>query len=121
MYLCNAKLRSGFIFFEASGLINKHLIQRKLLMEKRIGTVSILISDTSVVPEVNRILSDFGAMIIARQGVPMHQHGFNIITLIVEGTTDELSSLTGKLGRLQGVEVKSMLAKARSQGIGVRD
>ena len=84
-------------------------------MEKRIGTVSILISDTSVVPEVNRILSDFGAMIIARQGVPMHQHGFNIITLIIEGTTDELSSLTGKLGRLQGVEVKSMLAKARGQ------
>ena len=113
MYLCSAKPRSGFIFFEVSRLINKHLIQRKLLMEKRIGTVSILISDTSVVPEVNRILSDFGAMIIARQGVPMHQHGFNIITLIIEGTTDELSSLTGKLGRLQGVEVKSMLAKSR--------
>ena len=114
MYLCIAKLRSGFIFFEASELINKHLIQRKLLMEKRIGTVSILISDTSIVPEVNRILSDFGTMIIARQGVPMHQHGFNIITLIIECTTDELSSLTGKLGRLQGVEVKSMLAKTKT-------
>jgi len=91
-------------------------------MEKRIGTVSILISDTSIVPEVNRILSDFGAMIIARQGVPMHQRGFNIITLIIEGTTDELSSLTGKLGRLHGLEVKSVLAKkgVSDQGSGVR-
>ena len=82
-------------------------------MEKRIGTVSILISDTHIVPEVNRLVSDYGAMIIARQGVPLHQHGINIITLIIEATTDELSSLTGKLGRLPDVEVKSILAKAR--------
>jgi putative iron-only hydrogenase system regulator len=80
-------------------------------MEKRIGTVSILISDTHIVPEVNRLLSDNGSIIIARQGVPLHQYGINIITLIIEATTDQLSSLTGKLGRLPDVEVKSILAK----------
>ncbi len=89
-------------------------------MEKRIGTVSILISDTSIVPEVNRLLSDFGAMIIARQGVPLPRHGFNVITLTIEASTDELSSLTGKLGRLPAVEVKSILAKAKLNGFSAK-
>lgn len=37
----------------------------------------------------------------------------SIISLILEGTTDEIGSLTGQLGRLQGIEVKSVLLKSR--------
>lgn len=34
----------------------------------------------------------------------------NCISLIIEATTDELGALTGKLGMLPGVRVKSLLA-----------
>ncbi|HPT51665.1 MAG TPA: iron-only hydrogenase system regulator [Bacteroidales bacterium] len=82
-------------------------------MEKRIGTVSVLISNREIVPKVNQILSEFGNLILARQGLPLHERGLHFISLIMEATTDELSAMTGRLGRLPDVEVKSILAKSK--------
>lgn len=81
-------------------------------MEKRIGSISILISHRDIVPQVNALLSEFASLILARQGLPLREHGIHFISLIIEGTTDEISALTGKLGRLPDVEAKSMVAKS---------
>lgn len=80
-------------------------------MEKRIGSISILITNRDIVTQVNQILSEFATLILARQGLPMHERGIHFISLIIEGSTDEISALTGKLGRLPNVEAKSMVAK----------
>lgn len=82
-------------------------------MEKRIGTITIIITDRASQSEkVNRILSEFGNIIIARLGVPYAPRNLNIIALIVHASTDEIGALTGKLGTLTGVQVKSVLTKA---------
>ncbi len=81
-------------------------------MEKRIGSISILISNRDIVSQVNALLSEFASLILARQGLPLREHGIHFISLIIEGTTDEISALTGKLGRLPDVEAKSMVAKS---------
>ena len=60
---------------------------------------------------MNNILSMHSTIIVARQGVPLRDKGVSVITLILEGTTDQINSLTGKLGRLEGVQVKSVLTK----------
>ena len=44
-------------------------------------------------------------------GIPYQPRHINIIALIINGTTDEVGALTGQLGSLPGVEVKSALAK----------
>jgi len=81
-------------------------------MQKRLGFVGIIIEDRrKCAAKVNRILSDFGDAIIARVGLPYHEKHCNVITLIVDTTTDELGSLTGQLGKLEGVAVKSALSK----------
>ncbi len=80
-------------------------------MEKRIGAVIILVENRDFVDKINDILSTHAQIILGRQGVPLRDKGISIINLIVEGTTDEISSLTGKLGRLQEVQVKSVLTK----------
>ena len=81
-------------------------------MEKRLGFVGIIIEDReNNAAGVNRLLGDFGNMIIARTGVPYQKRSCSVITLIVDTTTDELGVLTGKLGTLPGVSVKSMLSK----------
>ena len=80
-------------------------------MEKRIGAAIILIEDKDHIESMNSFLSMHSAIIIARQGVPLRERGVSIITLILEGTTDEINSLTGKLGRLKGVKVNSVLTK----------
>jgi len=81
-------------------------------MEKRIGTALILIEDKEAVRQMNTIASNHSEIIIGRQGLP-RSNGQSIISLVLEGTTDEIGSLTGQLGRLKGLQVKSVLLKNR--------
>ncbi|MDD5704453.1 MAG: iron-only hydrogenase system regulator [Kiritimatiellae bacterium] len=82
---------------------------------KRIGFVGIIVEHRETVsPLVNRVISEFADLILARVGLPRRDRRVSVITLVVEATTDELGALTGKLGTIAGVTVKSGLAKARS-------
>ncbi len=66
-------------------------------------------------PRVNTLLSEYSEIILGRQGIPIRDHGINIISLVIEGDTDRINALTGKIGKLEGVEVKSILTKYREQ------
>jgi putative iron-only hydrogenase system regulator len=80
-------------------------------MEKRIGAAIILVENKEQVDNMNHILSMSSDIILARQGIPLRDKGVSVITLIIEGTNDQINSLTGKIGRLEGVQVKSVLTK----------
>jgi putative iron-only hydrogenase system regulator len=81
-------------------------------MYKRIGTVTIIISDRiSQSARVNEILSKHADIIIGRMGLPYSSKKISIICLIVNGSTDQLGSLTGQLGSIDGAQVKSVMAK----------
>lgn len=82
-------------------------------MEKRTGTVLILIENRENVQNLNDIISLHSQIIIGRQGLP-RSNGQSIISLVLEGTTDQIGSLTGQLGRLKGIQVKSVLLKNRN-------
>ncbi len=76
-------------------------------MEKRIGTVIIYVGDRQFVPQLNEVLSHHADIIICRQGFPRNTH--SLISVVFEGTTDRIGSLTGQLGRIEGIQVKSAL------------
>lgn len=80
-------------------------------METRIGVVGIVVEDMNSSPMVNEVLHDFAEMIIGRMGVPYREKGISVISLIVDGTTDQISAMTGKLGKIAGVNVKSAMTK----------
>lgn len=84
-------------------------------MEKRIGTLLIVIEESGNISRVNEILSGSSGIIIGRQGIPIRDKGFRIISLVLEGTTDEIAALAGRLGRLKGIEIKSVLIKNKRQ------
>ena len=63
--------------------------------------------------EVNKILSEFGNIIQGRMGIPYKERNCSIITLIVDATTDDVGALTGRLGLIPGVSVKSALSKGK--------
>lgn len=80
-------------------------------MEPRLGFVGIVVTDRQqAAARVNQILSEHAHLIVARTGVPYVKRGVCVITLIVDTTTDELGRLTGRLGQIAGVLVKSALA-----------
>jgi len=82
-------------------------------MEKRTGSVLIQIENRENVQLLNDIISKHSHIIIGRQGLP-RSNGQSIISLVLEGTTDQIGSLTGQLGRLKGIQVKSVLLKNRN-------
>lgn len=79
-------------------------------MERRIGVVGILVEDRDgAAKKINSILSDFAEIIVGRMGIPYREKGISVISLIIDGSTDEIGALTGKLGSIKGVKVKTAL------------
>ncbi|GAB7021895.1 TM1266 family iron-only hydrogenase system putative regulator [Salidesulfovibrio brasiliensis] len=79
-------------------------------MEKRIGIIGVVIKERlSAAPKVNEMLCKFGELVVGRIGLPCRERGVSVIGLIVEADTDELGALTGKLGMIEGVRVKSLM------------
>lgn len=82
-------------------------------MNQRLGFIGIVIEDPARAPDINSILSRHGHIIAGRMGIPRIHHneaGVSVITLIVQGTTDDIGALTGQLGNVGGVQVRSALS-----------
>ncbi|NCB07106.1 MAG: CopG family transcriptional regulator [Bacteroidia bacterium] len=80
--------------------------------QKRLGFVGIIIDDREKCSGVvNEILSQYSELILARTGLPNAKGRTSVITLVIDATTDQLGELTGKLGNIHGVSVKSGLSK----------
>ena len=79
-------------------------------MESRIGAVIIVVAEEGDIQRINMVISEHSDLILGRQGIPLRDRLTNVISLVLEGDTDRIGSLTGKLGRLPGVKVKSVLA-----------
>ena len=80
-------------------------------MEKRIGAVLIPVKDKQQITRLNQILTRHSAIIIGRQGIPPPHKNISVISLVFEGSTDQIGALTGQLGKLEGIRVKSAMVK----------
>ena len=81
-------------------------------MDKRIGIVGVVVEDLSCAERVNSVLHEYAGLIVGRMGIPYRERSVSVIALIVDGSNDDISSLTGKLGRIPGASVKSMVTKS---------
>lgn len=80
-------------------------------MDSRLGVVGIVVKDRqAAAARVNSILSEHGDIIVGRMGIPYADRKVSVIALIVDGSTDSIGALTGKLGALPGVVTRSALA-----------
>lgn len=80
-------------------------------MESRIGVIGIVIEAREVASQVNAILSEYNELIVGRMGVPYRERNLSVVSLIVDGDTDAIGAMTGRLGNLRGVSVKAALTK----------
>jgi putative iron-only hydrogenase system regulator len=85
-------------------------------MQKRLGVVGIFVESISAAAEINAILHDSARIIVGRMGLPYRERGVSVISLIVDGTTDEISALTGRLGRVRNAQVKTALSREPAAG-----
>ena len=80
-------------------------------MQTRIALIGIIIEEVKYAEQVNELLHEYGSYIIGRMGLPYKERGINIISVVLDAPENTISSLSGKLGMLKGVSVKSLLSK----------
>ena len=76
-------------------------------METRVAVISIIVENNETAEELNSILHDYGNFIIGRMGIPYRQKNINIISIAVDAPQNVISTLSGKIGKLQGISVKT--------------
>ncbi|MDO4178561.1 MAG: iron-only hydrogenase system regulator [Phascolarctobacterium sp.] len=81
-------------------------------MDNRVAVISIIVTNSENIEQLNKILHEYAEFVIGRMGIPYKVKNINIICLAVDAPQDVISALSGKLGRLNGVTVKTALAKA---------
>ena len=86
-------------------------------VEEKIAIIGLFVEDYESATAVNELLHKNGSKIIGRMGIPYREQGLNIISVIVHATGDEISALSGSLGRLKGVTVRSMQTSISQKGI----
>ncbi|MBQ7957280.1 MAG: iron-only hydrogenase system regulator [Clostridia bacterium] len=76
-------------------------------MKTRVALISIIIENFESVEKLNSVLHEYGEYIIGRMGIPYKKRNISIISVALEAPSDVINSLTGKIGRLDGVSAKT--------------
>ena len=80
-------------------------------MDTRVAVISIIVEDEGSAEDINRILHSYRQFIIGRMGIPYREKGINIISVAVDAPENEITALSGKIGRLGGVSTKTAYSK----------
>ena len=76
-------------------------------MTTRVAVMSIIVENPDSVEVLNGILHENGKYIIGRMGIPYREKGINIISIALDAPQDAISAMSGKIGNLPGVSVKT--------------
>lgn len=76
----------------------------------KLGVVGIIVEDKSVAQAVNAILSEYSNLIVGRMGLPDISGNISLISVAVKGTNESISAMTGKIGRIKNVKIKSAVS-----------
>lgn len=85
-------------------------------METRVAVMSIIVENPDSVEGLNALLHTFSAYVIGRMGIPYREKGISIISVAVDAPQNEISALSGKIGSLSGVSIKTAYSGVISCG-----
>lgn len=81
------------------------------MADRRIAVIGIIVENISMAEKVNSILHDFSGYIIGRMGIPYKKEEIGIISVVLDAPPDVISTVSGKLGMIPDVSVKSLQSK----------
>ncbi len=84
-------------------------------METRIAVISTIVENNDKIDELNNIFHEYGEYIIGRMGIPYRKKNVNIISVVIDAPQDVISSLSGKIGNLEGISSKTAYSKVISE------
>ena len=84
-------------------------------METRVAVMSIIVENPESVEALNKMLHQYGEYIIGRMGIPYRKRNVNIISIALDAPQDTISAMSGKVGNLPGVSVKTAYSNLVSE------
>ncbi len=84
-------------------------------METRVAIMGIIVENTESVQKLNSILHEYGEYIFGRMGIPYKEKKINVLSVAVDAPQDVISSLSGKIGKLDGISVKTAYSNVISE------
>ncbi|MBU5437325.1 hypothetical protein KQI42_04850 [Tissierella sp. MSJ-40] len=79
---------------------------------KKIAVISAILEEPkSCQQKFNETVAEFKGIIKGRMGIPFEDEGISVICITVVGEMDKINSLTGKLGNIENVLVKTSVSK----------
>lgn len=85
-------------------------------MDKRIALIAIIVKSTKSADSINSVLHEYGEYIIGRMGLPYREKGVNIISVAVDAPQSIISALSGQIGKIAEVSVKTIYAPNEEEG-----
>lgn len=76
-------------------------------MDSRVAVMSIIIENLDAVEQVNAVLHEYGEYIIGRMGIPYRARKISIISIALDAPQDTISALSGRIGKMADVSVKT--------------
>ncbi len=80
-------------------------------MDTRIALIGIIVENSDRISSLNNLLHEYGKYIVGRMGIPYPTKSVNIISVVIDAPGDIISTLSGKLGMIDGVAVKTVYSK----------
>ena len=77
--------------------------------------MSIVIENPDAVERVNALLHEYGEYIIGRMGIPYRKRKISIISIAIDAPQDTISALSGRIGNLAGITVKTAYSSVIAQ------
>ena len=84
-------------------------------MESRVAVIGIIVENPEAVEQINAILHEYAPYILGRLGIPYRQKGISIISIAIDAPQDQISSLSGRIGKLPGVSAKTAYSNVISK------
>lgn len=81
------------------------------MSENRLAVINIIVHDRNSSAKINSILSEFGDRIIGRMGIPYREKNISVMCVIIDAPSEDINSLTGKIGMISGVTAKTLTPK----------
>ncbi|MBQ1925385.1 MAG: iron-only hydrogenase system regulator [Proteobacteria bacterium] len=82
--------------------------------ETRVAVLGIIVENMDSVEALNAIVHDYRDIVLGRMGIPYRQKKINIVSLAVDAPAEVINALSGKIGRLPGITVKTAYANTRT-------
>ena len=80
-------------------------------METRIALIGIIVEAIESAGKINEILHEYSPYLVGRMGIPYREKNVSIISVVIDADNNVISSLSGKLGMIKGISVKTIYSK----------